>query len=92
MAYNRENYLKKAAFIVSVYNLYKEKGVIQDSRIIRNHFPKHGIYIKYRQWMNIKSEIIPKDSFVNKDLILDYEKIVEEFKPKPKQQLEFKFE
>ena len=92
MAYNRKNYVKKAAFIVSVYNLYKDKGVLQDSRIVKNHFPKHGIHITYRQWMNIKNEIIPKDSFVNKDFVNDYEKIVEEFKPKSKQQLELKFE
>lgn len=90
MAYNRENYLKKAAFIVSVYNMYKDQGMVHDTKIIKNQFPKHGIHIKYRQWMNIKGEIIPKTSFVNKDLINDYEKIVEEFKPKTKEQLKFK--
>lgn len=90
MAYNRENYLKKAAYIVSVYTLYKDQGMF-DSRIVRNHFPKHGIHIKYRQWMNIKNEIIPQPLFMNKDFVNDYEKIVEEFKPKTKEQLKLKF-
>jgi hypothetical protein len=92
MAYHREYYLKKSAFIVSVYNMYKAQGIIHDTKIVKNHFPKHGIHISYRQWMNIKGEVIPKGSFVNKDFINDYIKIVEEFKPKTKNQLELKFE
>lgn len=90
MAYNRENYLKKAAFIVSVYNMYKDQGIMHDTKIIREHFPKHGIHIKYRQWMNIKGETIPKPCFVNKDFVNDYETIIEEFKPKTGQKIKFK--
>ena len=59
MAYNRINYLKKARYIVSVYNQYKHADV-PDSKIVRHHFPNHNIYITYRQWMNIKGMVIPK--------------------------------
>lgn len=91
MAYHRGYYLKKAGFIVSVYNMYKDQGIIYDTTIVKKHFPDHGIHISYRQWMNIKGEIIPKDSFVNRDLVNDYEKIVENFKPKKNEQLALKF-
>ena len=59
VAYNRNNYLKKAGYIIMVYNLYKFPDV-PDSHIVRFHFPKHNIYITYRQWMNIKGMVIPK--------------------------------
>lgn len=60
MAYNRRNYLKTARYIVSVYNLYKFPDV-PDTKIVRNYFPKHNIHITYRQWMNIKGMVIPKE-------------------------------
>lgn len=60
MAYNRRNYLKRARFIVSVYQQYKQEDV-PDTRIVRHFFPKHDIFISYRQWMNIKGMVIPKE-------------------------------
>ena len=60
MAYNRRNYLKTARYIVSVYNQYKFPDV-PDSKIVRVHFPQHNIHITYRQWMNIKGMVIPKE-------------------------------
>lgn len=60
MAYNRRNYLRTARYIVSVYRLYKDEDV-PDSKIVRVHFPKHNIHISYRQWMNIKGMVIPKE-------------------------------
>ena len=54
MAYNRRNYLKNALFIFSVYREIKQHD-IPDTFILRNEFPKHGIFISYRTWMNIKS-------------------------------------
>lgn len=65
MAYHREFYLKKAGFIVSIYNMYKDQGIIHDTKIIKNYFPKHGIFISYRQWMNIKGMKIPKEVITN---------------------------
>lgn len=53
MAYNRNNYLKRARYIIGVYNDFKHADV-PDTTILRNVFPKHNIYISYRQWMNIK--------------------------------------
>jgi len=53
MAYHRNNYLKSVNYMMGVYQSVKESDV-PDTRIIRNIFPKHGIYISYRQWMNIK--------------------------------------
>lgn len=53
MAYQRSNYLKKAAHIISVYKAIKESDK-PDTRIVSQEFPKHGIFIGYRQWMNIK--------------------------------------
>lgn len=38
---------------MGVYKSVKETDV-PDTRILRSHFPKHGIFISYRQWMNIK--------------------------------------
>ncbi len=60
MAYNRKNYYKKARRIVEVYKQYKQEDV-PDTRIVRHYFPKHGIFITYRQWMNIKGMRIPKE-------------------------------
>jgi len=54
MAYNRSNYSKRVQYIVEVYKQAKERD-IPDTRILRVVFPKHGIYISYRQWMNIKA-------------------------------------
>jgi len=61
MAYNRNNYIKRLQYIISVYEQYKHSDV-PDSYIVRNHFPKHHIYINYRQWMNIKGVPVPKPS------------------------------
>ncbi|MBO4233887.1 hypothetical protein [Riemerella anatipestifer] len=60
MAYNRRNYLKKARFIVEVYNSHKHSDV-PDTTIVRNVFPKYNIFLSYRQWMNIKGMVIPKE-------------------------------
>ena len=59
MAYNRNNYYKKAQHIIDVYNANKHDDV-PDTKIIRTIFPKHNIFISYRQWMNIKGTPIPK--------------------------------
>jgi hypothetical protein len=53
MAYQRSNYLQKAAYIIGVYKAIKEVDK-PDTRIIKHEFPKYGIFISYRQWMNIK--------------------------------------
>lgn len=47
------NYSKRVRFILEVYEKYKEEDV-PDTKIVRHIFPKYGIYISYRQWMNIK--------------------------------------
>lgn len=54
MAYNRRNYLKNVSFIIAVYNQIKQPD-IPDTYILRYEFPKHGIFISYRTWMNIKN-------------------------------------
>jgi len=54
MAYNRRNYLKNVSYIISVYNEVKQYD-IPDTHILRHEFPKHGIFISYRTWMNIKN-------------------------------------
>lgn len=53
MAYHRRNYLRRVDYIMKVYNSVKERDV-PDTYIIRVIFPKHGIFIGYAQWMNIK--------------------------------------
>ena len=58
MAYNRKNYIIRAQYIVSVYEAYKYSDV-PDTHIVRNYFPKHQIFINYRQWMNIKNIPLP---------------------------------
>lgn len=47
------NYSKRIQYILEVYERYKEEDV-PDTRIVQHVFPKYGIYISYRQWMNIK--------------------------------------
>ena len=67
MAYNKNNYYKRAQYIIDVYNSAKHSDV-PDTTILRNVFPKHNIFISYRQWMNIKGIPIPKQ--VNNQLSL----------------------
>ncbi len=59
MAYNRNNYFKRARYIIAIYNDAKHADV-PDTKIVRTIFPKHNIYLTYRQWMNIKGAIIPR--------------------------------
>lgn len=59
MAYNKNNYFKRARYIIGVYKSAKYEDV-PDTDIVRLVFPKHNIFISYRQWMNIKGEKIPK--------------------------------
>lgn len=54
MAYQRTNHLRRIAHIIAVYNSIKEPDK-PDTVIIDREFPKHGIYISYRRWMQIKS-------------------------------------
>jgi len=61
MAYNRNNYYKRCQYIIDVYNSVKHSDV-PDTTILRNVFPKYNIHISYRQWMNIKGIIIPKNN------------------------------
>jgi hypothetical protein len=63
MAYNKKNYNKRARFIIEVYNGAKNPD-IPDTKIVARIFPKHGINISYRQWMNIKGLAIPKEKAV----------------------------
>lgn len=58
MAYNKNNYHKRARYIISVYNDAKHSDV-PDTKIVRTVFPKFNIFISYRQWMNIKDARIP---------------------------------
>jgi len=54
MAYNRKNYLKNIRLILSVYKTVKQHD-IPDTFIVKHEFPKYGIFISYRTWMNIKA-------------------------------------
>lgn len=54
MAYHRGNYLRKVEYVIAVYNSLKEED-IPDTRIVANLFPKHNIFMSYRQWMNMKN-------------------------------------
>lgn len=54
MSYNSTNYDKFAQHVVDVYKSAKEYD-IPDTHIVRHIFPKHHIYISYRQWLNIKN-------------------------------------
>lgn len=60
MAYNKNNYLKTARYIIDIYKQYKYEDV-PDTKIVRVYFPKHNIHLSYRQWMNIKGMSIPKE-------------------------------
>jgi hypothetical protein len=53
MGYTRHNYIKRIRTIIEVYNQLKHHDV-PDTFIVSKEFPKHRIYISYRQWMNIK--------------------------------------
>ena len=44
--YNNKNYLKWVRYVREIY--------------VKNKFPIHGIFINYRQWMNIKNMRIPQ--------------------------------
>ncbi|OWP81655.1 hypothetical protein BWK63_05030 [Flavobacterium covae] len=61
MAYNKKNYYKRLRYIIDIYNQHKYEDV-PDTRIIKNIFPKYGINLSYRQWMNIKSTPVPKET------------------------------
>ncbi|MFC3159005.1 hypothetical protein ACFOEQ_11100 [Chryseobacterium arachidis] len=60
MSYNNKNYIKRARYIISVYNAHKHADV-PDTKIVRHTFPKYNIHLSYRQWMNIKGMVIPKE-------------------------------
>lgn len=47
------NKKKQYQYIVDIYNEHKQSD-IPDTFIIRVIFPRHHIYISYRQWMRIK--------------------------------------
>lgn len=54
MAYTHINKLRTHKGIIDVYNKVKHHDV-PDTWIVKNYFPKHGIYISYRNWMRIKA-------------------------------------
>lgn len=54
MAYNPTNRIRNINKIIAVYAEHKQYDV-PDTRIVKNIFPKHGIHISYRSWMNIKN-------------------------------------
>lgn len=47
------NKKKQYRYIIDVYQSIKQSD-ISDAHIVRVHFPKHHIYISYRQWTRIK--------------------------------------
>jgi hypothetical protein len=53
MPYNKNNKNKRNKYILDVYKSVKQED-IADTFIVRNLFPKHGIFISYRAWMEIK--------------------------------------
>ena len=53
MAYNNRNRIKQIREILRVYYSEKQEH-IPDTRMVKQIFPKHGIHISYRSWMNIK--------------------------------------
>ena len=55
MAYNARNKHRHYRYIVDVYSQLKQED-ITDTFIIRVEFPKRGIFISYRTWMNIKGK------------------------------------
>lgn len=62
MAFNKDFHRQRVARIMEVYNSVKEQD-IPDTFILRNIFPKHGIYISRRTFINYKgmkpSEYLP---------------------------------
>ncbi|MPN33367.1 hypothetical protein SDC9_180853 [bioreactor metagenome] len=64
VAYNNRNYLKTARRIIEVYKEHKHDDV-PDTFIVEKIFPKFNIHISYRQWMNIKGMVIPKQETTN---------------------------
>ncbi|WP_298307228.1 hypothetical protein [Flavobacterium sp.] len=61
MAYNKKNYNKTARYIIEVYNAAKTPD-IPDTKIVRTIFPQNNIHLSYRQWMNIKGGVFPKEN------------------------------
>jgi len=49
-----ENHIKRIRYVNEVYQQHKEIDV-PDTKILRTVFPKHNIFISYRQWMRYKS-------------------------------------
>jgi hypothetical protein len=66
MAYTRHNYIKRIRRITEVYNQLKHHDV-PDTFIVAKEFPKHNIYISYRQWMNIKGTPLTSVTTVNEN-------------------------
>ena len=58
--YNNRNYYKWVRYVREIYFKYKYEDV-PDTRIVKHKFPIHGIFINYRQWMNIKGMRITKE-------------------------------
>ena len=53
MAYNSRNKLKQYKRIIAIYNDVKQED-IPDTYIVKNVFPKYGVFISYRTWAHIK--------------------------------------
>lgn len=84
MAYNKNNYVKRTAFIISIYNFYK-KPDLPDTTIVRVYFPKHFIFISYREWCKIKGEKVISENIIH-DILPRYEQLTEllkDYKSKP---------
>jgi hypothetical protein len=56
MAYNSNNHNKFVQKAINVYKLF-ENSDRPDTYIVRKEFPKFGIHITYRTWMNFKKKI-----------------------------------
>ena len=48
-----KNKKRQYRYIINIYDANKEED-IPDTFIVRRIFPKHGIFISYRQWSRIK--------------------------------------
>lgn len=64
MAYNSNNYNKWVKEVIKLYNDLKTPDV-PDTEIIRREFPRHNIYLSYRQWMNIKGRPVKREEPTN---------------------------
>jgi hypothetical protein len=53
MAITNANKIKQYRRIIDVYNEVKQSD-IPDTFIVNRIFPRHFIFISYRQWMRIK--------------------------------------